>query len=110
MRCAITRLRATYTTDPYSGVASKESWANPSRLVIDNCVLAPASATETITVNEATTQTTMTLYTPVDADITSTDRVLDANGVTWAIDGEAQVYRSPFSNWGPGAVFRLRKL
>lgn len=110
MSATITRLRAQTVTDPYSGANTQQSWANPQRMALDGCAFAPSSTTETVDVNSDTVRTTITLFAPFNADITANDRIEDADGTVWAVDGDPQRYQSPLTGWAPGAVFQLRKL
>ncbi|SFO82472.1 hypothetical protein SAMN05421810_10180 [Amycolatopsis arida] len=71
----------------------------PTEHDIPGCVLAPAGSTEqTDRADQVTTR--MTVYAGLDADVLATDRVVLPDGTRWAVIGEPQRYRSPFT---PGA-------
>lgn len=71
-------------------------WANPERVTLSGCSLQPAK-TET-SFDGATrdpSESSATLLCPYGTDVRKGDRVLDAQGRTWEVDGVPLGVRSP---------------
>lgn len=87
--------------------ASRDRYGDPTGAdqpprPLDGCLVAPGSSVEN---NDHANQisSTVTLYTPVDADIRPTDRII-VRGLTYEVDGESQ-------QWGnQGLVINLRRV
>lgn len=75
-----------------------QDWSHPQRIPIEGCSVQPAnSAANTRTAFDDIRQNTTinaVLYASPDADIQAHDRVV-ANGVTYTLDGEPLLLRSP---------------
>lgn len=104
----VTRLRAPLVADPYSGKATKRDWDNAVPTQIDGFAIDPGGSVETATVNRVQTVTTPTLYGPYAADIVGTDRVRDAAGTVWEIDGRRADWQHPRTGRKAGSVWPLK--
>ena len=87
---AITRLRATVTTDSYDEPA--ESWDTPDRLPLRGAEAQGPSSTETETPSADQVSNTRILFVPGTPDITATDRV-EIDSEVWRVDGDPVVHR-----------------
>lgn len=104
----VTRLRAPLASDPYSGEDTLEDWSNPSELPIPGCALVPVSSAEAPGVDRVELLTLRTLAAPFGADILPTDRIRDAAGTVWKVDGRRADFRSPFTGHEFGTTVALR--
>ena len=105
----ITRLRAPFIVDPYSGLPTTRDWANAAGLPMDGFGLDPGGSYVTGTVNRTTITTTPTLYGPYAADVAQSDRVR-VRGVTWDITGNRSDWANPRTGSTPGSVWPLKKV
>lgn len=104
----VTRLRAPLVADPYSAEGTAEDWSNPSELAIPGCAVAPVSSAEAPQVGRVELLTLRTLLAPFGADILPTDRIRDAAGTVWKVDGRRADFRSPFTGHEFGTTVALR--
>lgn len=104
-----TRLRGEAVADPYSAEATALSWDDPDELEIPGCGFDPGGSLEPVEVGRAAVITQPTLYAPADADVLAGDRV-EVRSLTWEVDGDPALWRSPFTGWEPGLVVKLKKV
>lgn len=64
--------------------------------------------TETNHDGRAATVTAATLYCPAGADILAGDQVTLPGGGKYLVDGQPQVWHSPWTGWDPGVVVRVK--
>jgi len=105
----VTRLRAQLVYDGYQGGSGRRDWANPDRLSIPGCGLAPTLIDEDRQYGAETVPEGWTLYAPTGADIAAVDRVETPHGV-FAVEGEPSPWEHPMTGWKPGTVVKLRKV
>ena len=74
----------------------QRDWANARRFVVRGCSLQP-STTETSFdgARRDPSESTATLICPYGADVSKGDRVIDADGRSWLVDGVPMGVRSP---------------
>ncbi|MCA0217924.1 MAG: head-tail adaptor protein [Actinobacteria bacterium] len=97
----VTRQRATRVTDPYSQEQTELNWDNPDEAAIAECIVAPDSTGESISVGRDQARESLTLLVPHGADIQPEDRVV-VRGEVYTVDGFPFDYDFPFSDWQPG--------
>lgn len=105
----VTRLRATATTDPYSGEATGSDWSTPDSLDIDGCGFNPGGSSEPLQEGRNAVITRPEVYAPADADVLSGDRLV-VRGLTYEVQGDPADWRSPFTGWNPGLVIALERV
>lgn len=66
---------------------------------IPGCVVAPGSSEEH-TDGADQVHALATVYAPIDADVTATDRLIMPDGTRWQVHGFPARYRSPFTAGG----------
>ncbi|WP_134663996.1 hypothetical protein [Amycolatopsis sp. CFH S0078] len=81
----------------------------PAEHPVTDCVLAPAGSTED-TDRADQVSSRVTVYTGLDADVTATDRVVLPDGTRWAVTGEPERYRSPFTTGAGVCVINLERV
>lgn len=105
----VTRLRATGSTNAYSGEATDLLWTSPSSLTIENVAVAPGSSAESVEAGRARLDIDFTLYLPYDADVKPLDRIV-VRGLTCEVEGKPQQWANPFTGAQPGTVVEVRKV
>lgn len=103
----VTRLRATMVLDPYSGENGEPSWDDPDELDISGCAFDPGGSSEALDLARNVVTTQPKVYAPAGSDIAAADRVV-VRGVTYEVDGNPALWRSPFTGWEPGLVVALK--
>lgn len=89
----VERQRATFTEDAHSNQVP--DWTNPGRLTIDDCWIDSVLTKEDIG-GRQTTVLERWWYGPEDADVLSTDRILDVEeGLVYEVDSDVVVVRDP---------------
>lgn len=79
-----------------------------SDTVVDLCGFDPGLSSE-IVGGQDTVTTQPTLYMPPGSVAGHVDTVT-VRGVTYDVDGEPTVWRSPFTGWTPGVVVKLKSV
>lgn len=103
----VTRLRATTTSDPYSGESIAADWSNPSILEIAGCGIGSAGSIESVQVDRNPVTSDFDVVAPAGADIEAGDRLV-IRGLICDVQGRPFAWRSPFSGWAPGMVVRAK--
>ncbi|VXB24884.1 conserved hypothetical protein [Arthrobacter sp. 9V] len=106
---AVTRQRAPFVNDPYSGESTERDWDNPDELEIEGVAIGPSSSVESTTENRQTVTTSMSIYGPPDMDVEPADRIVARSGV-WEVTGENAAWLNAFTGWRPGDEFPIRKV
>ena len=111
---AVTRIRASLVADAYNpDAATMRDWTNAAEVTLPaGFAIDPGGSSEFSTVNREQVTTTPTLYWLGDdrPDLVQSDRIRDAAGTVWEINGNSAAWRSPFTAWQAGAVWLLRKV
>lgn len=103
----VTRLRATTTSNPYSGDSDRLDWTDPDTLDIPGCGVNPGGSNEPTQDARHAVITQPEVYAPAGADVLAGDRLL-VRSRTFDVDGDPQDWRSPFTGWQPGLVIKLK--
>lgn len=101
----VTRQRATTTIDEYGNLS--RSFPG-DQVTFNNCRVQPRISIEQVTEDREMTEQVLGLYTPIDADIIATDRVV-FNGDTYEVHGDGQKHRG-VTGATSHAHFRIRKI
>lgn len=104
----VTRLRATATTDPYSGEATGSDWSAPLILDIPGCAFNPGNSSEPLQEARNAVVTRPEVYAPAGADVKAGDRLV-VRSLTYDVEGDPADWRSPFTGWNPGLVIALER-
>lgn len=80
-------------------------WEEASRHDIAGCAVAVGASAETTGTSDTLT-VDATVYAPVGADVTATDRVLIGSAV-YDVQGQPWAPVNPFTGWAPGVVVSL---
>lgn len=76
---------------------------------LDGAVVAPRSTNSMTGRARHGTVTTQALYAKPGADVQAGDVIVDAAGRRWEIDGEIDVWESPFGSLADGVEIALRR-
>lgn len=90
-----------------------------SEHAVSGVTAAPSGSTENVSTGDQVTGR-WNLYVPDDADIRASDRVRRQDDpapgsslksrAPWVVVGDPAPWRSPFSNWAPGAVVQIERV
>lgn len=105
MRQVVTRLRATTAENRYGDKARQ--WANPDRLDITGCLVAPRTEGEDTANGREGVIVGLTVYAPAGADVLATDRV-EIAGIVHTVEGQPGDWSGGLSAWRPGVEIRLK--
>lgn len=103
----LVRLRGTKVSDGYNG--TRIDWANPARLTMPGCGLAPRVEDENRTNGRQAVTDAWTAYVPFGADIGFEDRV-ECRWGTFEVEGTPGHWRSPLSGREHGTAVHLRRV
>lgn len=105
----VVRLRRKLVHDPYSGEETLSDWEDVDELEIKGVAIAPTSSVEVDEAGRQMVVTGVSVYGASDADIAAEDRLRARSGL-WDVVGDYVVWRSPFTDWEPGAQASIRKV
>jgi hypothetical protein len=88
---AVTRLRASTTTDAHANV--ERSWASPATLTIEDCSVQTSGGPENLTARNSVEWRAKWFGNP-DADVKPTDRIVH-RGITHEVDGAVPLVTDP---------------
>lgn len=103
------RVRRQTITHPVSGEETPGTWAAATVTPLDGCAIGPRSTNETITSQRDQLDSQRSLYGPYGLDLLPADRVRDARGRDWDVDGEVMDWRNPFTGWEAGAEIPITR-
>jgi hypothetical protein len=101
--CTVVRVRPLGYDDNGDPIAGE-----PNRLAIDGCAVAPRSTSDITDRGRHGVIVGLSLFTPYGADIVHSD-LLEVDGVTYEVDGEAGPWKSPFTQWEAGMEIALKR-
>lgn len=109
----VVRLRATTTTDPYSGEATALDWSSPESLTIAGCGIASGGSfgtpgsVETVETDRNAIVSDFDVILPHGTDVTAADRLV-VRGLTCEVQGRPFEWHNPFTGWQPGLLIRAK--
>lgn len=99
----VTRQRGVAVVDPYSEESTALDWTTPATVTYPRCAVWQETSTEPTQDGRAAVITVTKVALPADADVRSADRFV-ARGKTYEVQGEPEIWHSPFTGWEPGVV------
>ena len=104
----VTRQRRGLVEDPYSGEMRPGDWSNPDELVVDGGSI---QQTASMLGNDPLRQqitTEQAFFCELGADIKAKDRLVEADGTVWEVDGRPAKWKNGFTGWEAGLVCALQ--
>lgn len=103
------RVRRQTTIHPVSGEETLGTWAAAVVTPLEGCAIGSRSTSELVTSQRDQVDSQRSLYGPYGLELLSTDRVRDARGRDWDVDGEPMDWRNPFTGWEAGTEVPLTR-
>lgn len=103
------RVRRKTIIHPVSGEVSLGTWATAAVTPLEGCAIGPRATDELVTSQRDQVDSQRSLYGPYGLDVVATDRIRDARGRDWDVDGEPMDYRNPFTGWEAGTEVPLTR-
>lgn len=104
----VARLRRKLAEDPYSGELRPGDWANPDCVVIDGGFVAQTNSVLGSDPLRQQITTQMAFFCALDQDVKAKDRIQEADGTLWEVEGRPARWKNPFTGWEAGLVSSLQ--